>query len=159
MQGLPKPAEGFMMESFSPSQMVKIDDIDKLLLYSLSKNAKITNAELSKLTAISEEAVRKRIKNLEHQKIITGYRYLVNIYNMNMETYTIFLCFDNLSPEKENALRMYIQTNPNVYYSARFIGKYNVVIGVTAKDRLQFQDILDEIRNRYSNDITLYCPP
>jgi DNA-binding Lrp family transcriptional regulator len=150
---LPKPSEGFIMESFSPAQFVDLDDTSKLLLYALSKNAKMTNAELSKLTNLSEEGVRQRIKNLENKSLITGYRYLVNIYNMDMEIYHILLRFQNMTDEKENEMRMYIQTNPNFYYAARLIGNYHLTICITARDRFHFQEIVNELRSRFSDNI------
>lgn len=154
-KGLPEPADGFMMRSFAKSKILAPDDIDMIILYALSKNANITNAELGGMTGLSAEAVRQRIKQLEHSGLITGYRYLINIYNMNMEVYAVYLRFENLTQQKEDELRMYIQTLPNVYYSARLIGKYNVQIGLTARDRFHFQDIVDEIRNRFSESISI----
>jgi len=154
-KGLPEPADGFMMRSFSKSKIVHPDETDLVVLYSLSKNANITNAELGRVTGLSAEAVRQRIKQLEHGGIITGYRYLINIYNMNMEIYAVYLRFENLTQQKEDGLRTYIQTMPNVYYSARLIGKYNVQLGISARDRFHFQDIIDELKNRFSEDISL----
>jgi DNA-binding Lrp family transcriptional regulator len=153
---LPKPADGFMMRAFSSKQLVEVDDKDKILLYALSKNAKMTNAALSKLTGLSEEGVRQRIKNLEKGGVITGYRYLVNIYNMNMEIYQVMLRFQNLTREKEDEIKMFIQTNPNFYYSARLIGNYNVTICLTARNRFHLQEIMDSLRNRFTDNISKY---
>ncbi|NQU78506.1 AsnC family transcriptional regulator [Candidatus Woesearchaeota archaeon] len=153
-KGLPEPAKGFMMRSFSPEQLISPDDKDFIIIYALSKNARITNAELAKLTGLSEEGVRQRIKQLEKNGIITGYRYLVNIYNMDHEIYAVFLRFENLNQKLEEEIKMYLQTLPEVYYSARFIGRYHVLVGLTARDRFHFQDLMGGLRNRFSDRLS-----
>ncbi|MBW2972472.1 Lrp/AsnC family transcriptional regulator, partial [Candidatus Woesearchaeota archaeon] len=50
-KGLPAPADGFMMRTFSPKQILSPDDKDMIIMYALSKNAKITNSELAGMTS------------------------------------------------------------------------------------------------------------
>ena len=51
-----------------------LDQIDKRILFELEKNARINDSALAKIVKKSKDSVRYRIKKLEEQKIITGYR-------------------------------------------------------------------------------------
>ena len=52
---------------------MKIDTIDKKILKTLQKNAKITNAKLSKEIGLSPAPTLERVRKLESKGIISGY--------------------------------------------------------------------------------------
>ena len=52
---------------------MKIDTIDKKILKTLQKNAKITNASLSKEIGLSPAPTLERVRKLETRGIISGY--------------------------------------------------------------------------------------
>src|SRR3989344_6330601 len=53
---------------------VKLDEIDKKILAQLAKNARISLVELAKIINLTPNAVKERIKSLEKNNIILGYR-------------------------------------------------------------------------------------
>src|SRR5690349_7842372 len=60
-----------------------IDEIEKIILGSLGKNARISSIEITRLLhaleySITERAVRYRIKKLEKDGIIIGYSTILN---------------------------------------------------------------------------------
>ena len=58
--------------------MVNLDQKDREILEILKKEAKLTTRQISKRTHIPITTVHNRIKKLEHQKIITGYRAVID---------------------------------------------------------------------------------
>lgn len=56
-----------------------IDKLDRLILAELVKNARISNAELSRLIGLSAPSISERIKRLEEAGVITGYTVKVNM--------------------------------------------------------------------------------
>src|SRR3989344_7629402 len=55
-------------------EKVAIDNIDKKILSQLAKNARISLVELAKIINLTPNAVKERIKSLEKNNIILGYR-------------------------------------------------------------------------------------
>ncbi|MDP8185061.1 leucine-responsive transcriptional regulator Lrp [Phocoenobacter skyensis] len=55
-----------------------LDDIDYKILDELQHNGRISNIELSKRVGLSPTPCLERVKRLEKQNIITGYRALLN---------------------------------------------------------------------------------
>jgi len=55
-----------------------IDRIDAALLVALAANARISNAELARLVALSAPSVSERIKRLEEAGVIEGYTAKIN---------------------------------------------------------------------------------
>ncbi|MCA9495727.1 MAG: Lrp/AsnC family transcriptional regulator [Nanoarchaeota archaeon] len=55
-----------------------LDNKDKTILDILEKNARTSYTDIAKTLNLSEAAIRKRIKKLEDQKVILGYKASVN---------------------------------------------------------------------------------
>ncbi len=144
--------ETFLMREFS-NKNIKLDKIDKKLVILLSKNAKLTNRELSKQVKLTEEGVRQRIKNLRRIGIIRGFRTLINIYKLNLELYYVLMKFNRINNKVEKEIEIFFKNNPNVYYCARVVGKYDLKACVIAKNRIHFHKILSVIRNQFSHNL------
>ncbi|MGB1198008.1 MAG: leucine-responsive transcriptional regulator Lrp [Thalassotalea sp.] len=56
----------------------KLDRIDRNILIELQKNAKLSNVELSKRVGLSPTPCLERVKRLEHDNFILGYRAVLN---------------------------------------------------------------------------------
>lgn len=55
-----------------------LDRIDKNILMELQKNGRVSNVDLSKLVGLSPTPCLERVKRLEKQGIIEGYKAVVN---------------------------------------------------------------------------------
>lgn len=64
-----------------------LDSIDIKILNELQRNGKISNIDLSKKVGLSPTPCLERVKRLERQGIIMGYRALLNL------NYWIRLCW------------------------------------------------------------------
>ena len=59
-------------------QAKKIDRIDKNILFELQQNGRLSNVELSKRVGLSPTPCLERVKRLELENYITGYRATLN---------------------------------------------------------------------------------
>lgn len=142
----------FVMKDFS-NKNIELDEIDKNLVILLSQNSKLTNKELSKNVKLTEEGVRQRIKNLQKTGVIRGFRALVDIYKLNLELYYVLMKFNRVNEKIEKDLEIFFENNPNVYYCARVVGRYDLITCMTAKNRIHFYKILSDIRNQFSDNL------
>ena len=70
---------------------MKIDNIDKKILSILQKNAKITNAKLSKEIGLSPAPTLERVRKLETQGIISGYHAKLNMSKIGLGVSTFVM--------------------------------------------------------------------
>ena len=126
---------------------MNLDELDIKLLSILAKNCRTKNVEISKKLKISEDIVRLRIKNLEKKEIILGYTVSLDIEKLGFEAYQAGFKIEHLNKETINKIKYYSQTNPYIIFCVRTSGKYNIVVNITAKSRLHFNEIIKDIRN------------
>ena len=144
--------ETFVMKLFS-NKSIELNEKDKKLIILLSKDAKLTNKELSKHVKLTEEGVRQRIKNLQKIGVIRGFRALIDVYKLNLEIYYVLMKFNRVDDKIERDLEIFFENNPNVYYCARVVGRYDLIACIIAKNRIHFHKILSNIRNQFSDNL------
>ena len=87
-----------------------LDQLDKDIIAALQENARMSFTEIAEMVGVSRVAVKNRVAALEEQKIIQGYKVIV----------------DSLQNSVGVSFIMDIETIPEVYES---------VVSVLAKDR------------------------
>lgn len=81
---------------------LRLDDIDWKILSELQDNGRITNVELAKRVGISAPPCLRRVRALEQQGLITGYRGLINTKQLGYEV--IGFAFVGLSHTRDTDL-------------------------------------------------------
>lgn len=83
----------------------QLDSYDKAILNQLSTNGRITITELSRLIGLSKTPCQARIKRLESDGYITGYRALLNPIKLGLDH--IAFVEVKLTSTHENALKAF----------------------------------------------------
>lgn len=138
------------------SEKAKLDETDKKLLVLLTKNARASLQELGEKLKVSWKTVDYRIKNLEKNEIIIGYRTNINYKKLGYSNTKVLLYLKDLTKEKENELLIYLKSLKNSIWVIKFIGKSDLEFEVLVKNREEFFDIMTELREKFSSVIRSY---
>ena len=68
---------------------MKIDSINKKILFLLQKDARLTYKEIAKELNRSDSAIRDRIKRLERSGVIQGYTALIDKTQLGLNYFTM----------------------------------------------------------------------
>jgi Lrp/AsnC family leucine-responsive transcriptional regulator len=123
-------------ESESP-----IDSIDCEILAELQTNARIAFAELGRRVGLSTPAVIERVKRLEENRIILGYRAMVDPARVGLPVRAfvkVTIAGDRLA--KFSAL---IKTLPEVLECHRVTGAESFMVQVAVRDVGHMEEVID----------------
>ena len=87
--------------------MAKIDDIDKKILAFLHEDAFLSNKEMATRLGMSATPIHERIKRMEKEGVITGYRAMINPAKLG-KTLTVF-CDISLKEHAADYLKQFEQ--------------------------------------------------
>jgi DNA-binding Lrp family transcriptional regulator len=135
---------------------MKLDLIDKKILYELDKNARISFSELAKKVRLSKNSVINRVKNLEKEEVILGYNTLININQLSYSTYDVYLKFIDTTPEKEQEIINLVLKNKDVWFVGRVEGSINLAILISTKTPEEFYKIWNEIYAKIKKYVEVY---
>ena len=124
---------------------MKIDAIDKKILNTLQKNAKITNAKLSKEVGLSPAPTLERVRKLETRGIISGYHAKLDKskIGLNVSTYVMV----SLKSHNKKNLDLFIdqiKNVDNIVECHHIKGSGDFILKVVAKDIESYQKLMLE---------------
>jgi DNA-binding Lrp family transcriptional regulator len=135
--------------------IMEIDELDYYILSKMKDNCRISALELSKGQNVSYKTIINRIKNLEKNKVILGYRPFMKTKKRQREAkkqFAIIMSFENYSKGEEKKLLAYAAAHKSITQVLRMFGLWNLFIHVRAYDFEEVQSLVIELRDKF--DIT-----
>lgn len=133
---------------------VKLDNKDKRIMLELQRNARQATSSIAKKTRLPRDVVVYRIKKLEENKVIRGYRAMIDpkVLGFKLYVYVGFSLF-NINPGQEKLFVAYLTEHNNITYVAKNSGKWDFSVGICAQEYLEFDTVLRDIRKKFATII------
>ncbi|KYK24500.1 hypothetical protein AYK26_06675 [Euryarchaeota archaeon SM23-78] len=141
-----------VLEQFEKEKRIKLDLKDKKILSILAKNARTPATVIAKEVGLSRDAVSYRIKNYMKNKVLQGYRVLIDPDKLGYQSYHLFIQVDPPSKEKEKELIEKFKSYPFTKAVLKFSGKYDYEFAIIARDIYE----LDKYLRRITSDCGEY---
>ena len=122
---------------------MKIDRTDKKILEILQKNAKITNAKLSKQIGLSPAPTLERVRKLESRGIISGYHAKLNMSKVGLGVST-FVMVSLKGHNKKNLQSFLDKINDveNIVECHHITGSGDFILRIVAEDIESYQELM-----------------
>ncbi|MDQ0112302.1 Lrp/AsnC family transcriptional regulator [Paenibacillus harenae] len=120
-----------------------MDRIDYQILSTLHDNARITISEMSRMIAMSQPAVTERLRKLEEQGVITGYRAEISPSKLGKHTTAFVLFKSNNCKEFE----VFGEATPEIVDLYRTGGEYNYLLKVVTETSETLETFLETCNN------------
>jgi DNA-binding Lrp family transcriptional regulator len=140
---------GWVSQEFTPEPRPvssRLDEIDRKILKELQADGRITNVELARRVGISAPPCLRRVRALEEDGYIRGYRALLDEKLLGYEV-TAFAMV-NLASQAEAdlaAFMKYIGNEPLVRESWMLSGETDFLLKCVASDLKAFQALVDRL--------------
>ena len=124
---------------------MKIDKIDKKILEILQRNAKITNAQLSKEIGLSPAPTLERVRKLESKGIISGYNAKLDMSKIGLGVST-FVMVTLKGHNKKNLVSFLdkIKNINNVIECHHITGSADFILKVVSENIESYQELMLE---------------
>ena len=120
---------------------VKIDNINKKILYLLQKDARMTYKEIANELKRSETTIRDRIKAMEQMEIIQGYTTLIDKIALGLNFFAIILANPVSSSDLDKVTEK-IKKLKNVMRVYQISGKQRIAIFMVTQSYRELKEIL-----------------
>lgn len=138
------------------SEEMQIDQTDIEILRYLANNARIKIIDLAEKVGVSVTVIRYRLKQLEKNKIILGYKFALNPKLLNYETCKAFVSFKNITSEKRKQFINYCKQNPNIINYVMTIGSWDLELELEVKNFEQYYQIMNGLQEKHPETIKSY---
>lgn len=128
---------------------VKIPELDRHILNSLSQNARVSVSELSSRLGASRITVQKHIAALESTGVIQGYGANVHAETLGYEIYRLLIGLSDRSSPLVQRIFNYAKGNPHVVFFDHGIGAWDIELTCEVRNQKGVQKILSELRDNF----------
>ena len=118
-----------------------IDDIDCEILAELQANARTAFAELGRRVGLSTPAVIERVRRLEEQHIILGYRAMVDPARVGLPVRAFVKV--TIAGDKLAKFAALVKTLPEVLECHRVTGAESFMVQVAVRDVRHMEEVID----------------
>lgn len=119
---------------------VRVDHIDRQIIHELQLNAKISMKDLANKVFLSSPATIERVRKLEENGIITGYRAVIDRDKLN-KSITAIVLFETT---KCKELYAFCQSHPDVLECYRVAGQISYIAKVCTESVHTLEQFIDE---------------
>ncbi|MGV8151489.1 MAG: Lrp/AsnC family transcriptional regulator [Candidatus Nanoarchaeia archaeon] len=131
----------------------KIDETDKQIIAFLSNNCRMSLLEISQKVKMSPNGVKNKIKNLEKQGVIIGYKTKINYEKLGYLHFRVFLHLSRFTPQLYNNIKDFLKHKGNVESVSRYMGYADIDFRCYAKDILGLYNLISELKDNFLENI------
>ncbi len=129
-------------------EIILVDKLDIQLLKIISDHGRMPLLEIANKLNTSPQVIRNHIKKLEKNKIIQGYRALIDVSFLGYRYYKSYI--NLLNTERLQELEQFCLQHPNILNVNRTIGGRDFEIELQAKSFDEFDSIMKELRREFA---------
>lgn len=134
-------------------EVLKIDDLDKKLLFLLDKNSTLPLHELAEKLGVTYETIAARIKKLKSKGIILKFTAKIFLPALGYELYVLIADLRNLSKDAEKKLREYVIENKNIRYAFMSAAKPQLFIYFASKNAEELDNFMISLKENFREEI------
>lgn len=133
------------MNEFTSFQLTELDDFDRKILASISADGRITMTELADRVGLSKTPCHVRLKRLEREGYILGYRAMLDPVKLGLDH--IAFVEVKLSDTREAALTAFnkaVSLQPAVEQCHMIAGGFDYLLKVRTRNIAEYRKLLGE---------------
>lgn len=135
-------------EFIGENKIVEHDELDLKILRTLSKNARMPLIEIAENLKTPPRTIAFRIKKLEKNKVIQGYRVNINLKKIGYEYYKVNMILNDF--KNYDKLFEFSNSHPNIIYFDRTLSDLDFEIDVEVKNREELLKLLAKVKLEFN---------
>lgn len=130
---------------------MKIDKIDRLILYELDRDARQSNRQIARRARSSEMVVGNRIRRLIENGVIEYFYVKTNATLLGFLHLKVYLRLHNITSAKEKELIAELNRKDSVFWLSSLRGKYDLVVSIYVRSIVDFSMRYEELFGRWKD--------
>jgi Lrp/AsnC family leucine-responsive transcriptional regulator len=126
-----------------------IDETDRKILSALSQDASTPHQQLAEACGITRQTVSSRIRRMENEGVITGYRAAIDYGKIGLSSFfMLFLKLDTADQVASEAFIRALKADPHVLMDASITGEWDVILMLAFGDVREYESYISHLRQQ-----------
>ncbi len=133
-----------------PNSVVDFTNGELETIKFLIKNPRASYTEIGRKTNQSYETIRQQVKKFVEKGYLGNFGTFPNFDRLGYYANYVFLNVESIDDKK---FGQYIRNNKNIFYAAKLIGKYDVLLYFVSKHPSELHEEIRNLRKLFSNQV------
>ncbi len=134
----------------------ELDDADYAIIDILSKDATASLVGIAKKTKLTPKMVGYRIRRLQDEKVILGFRAMINNKLLGYDHYKVFLTLQNSDEKNLSRVVSFLKYHPNVIYITKPMGPYTLEFEAMVRNTSELHEIMQQFKQQLGDILVDY---
>lgn len=134
-------------------KQIKIDETDEKIITLLAEDGRLSFIDLSEKLKMSPNGIKERIKKLEKENVIAGYKTKINYELLGFLHFRVFLHLKKMSEDFYFKIKAFLKSKGNVESITRCWGYADIDFRVHTRDIFELYSIITEMKDRFIENI------
>ncbi len=135
---------------------IELDEKNRNILDMLNSNSRIKLIDIADKVKLNPKVVAYRIKEMEKDKIIRGYKIFLNSDLVGFNTYKAFVFFKNINEERKKEFIDYCKELPNLINTVVTFAPWDLEMMFETSEDKEYYKIMDDIKEKFSDIVKSY---
>ncbi len=135
---------------------IEIDEKDRKILDSIIPDSRKSIIDIAKETHLTIDIVRYRLKAMEREGIIKGYKCLLNSSKVGFVTCKAFVFFKNITEEKKKEFIDYVKKINNTINIITTFAAWDLEIMFETQSYEEYYRIMEDVKEKFKDIIRFY---
>ena len=150
---LEKKETQFMLPVISLPAEAKLDAGDLRIVELLANDARMPIVRLAAKAKLTPKTVIAKIRRLEKEKIIVGYRAELDLEKLGFQYYKLHFSLFNCAPEKLKRMEQHVRHHPNIVFEDKVLGGHDLELEVQVKSEEEMRALVGQFRETFSESV------
>ncbi len=129
-------------------ERIILDEIDMEILDIFRSNCRLSSLEIANKCEVSYKTVQNRIKNLEKNSVIAGYRTFMPS-KIGYHAFLVLISFQSYGRNEEKRLINYSRHDKFITQIWKTFGRWSIMLHVRSKNNEELQNFIKTIKNEF----------
>jgi DNA-binding Lrp family transcriptional regulator len=135
------------------SGAISIDELDHHILRALSRGEFTSASELGRRYGVSHTAVSNRIARLERERVIVGYRYLLDTFALGYQSHLVLMFAQSMGGSFRKRLLDFCRDHLLVRFLVHNFGAWEYECGIEVSESQQVSEFTRELGNVFAKEL------
>jgi len=135
---------------------IELDEKDRKILDSIIPDSRKSIVDIAKETKLSIDVARYRLKVMEREGLIKGYKCLLNPNKLGFVTCKAFVFFKNITEEKKKEFIDYVKNLDNTINIITTFAAWDLEIMFETKSYEEYFKIMEGVKDKFKEIIRFY---
>lgn len=134
-------------------KLVALDQLDWDILRAVTNDTRSSATQIADKLGCSSETIGRRLRELEKQEVVTGYRLVLDPTAIGRTSYYMLVYLNFVSEDRLARMLSYLRAHPAVVYLIKMLGEWDYDISLELKDSSEHRAFMIDLMQHFSDVI------